>query len=137
MITILTVGKCKYKEFEIYLSRCKDTHHVFVKEVKDDNKELIKRKEGDAALNKVHGDLYVLSEEGEQMGSVKFSKLLDCKATFLIGGAYGVSQEVKDRAKKIISISKMTMPHEMVHLILAEQIYRGQKILEGHPYHKV
>ena len=83
----------------------------------------------------------LLDEHGEEMRSVAFAKWLQDKQfnarrlVFVIGGPYGFSQEVYDRATELVSLSKMTFSHQMVRLIFTEQLYRACTIIKGEPYH--
>lgn len=78
----------------------------------------------------------LLDERGRQMTSVEFSaELQKDSVTIIIGGAYGVNDELRRRANIILSLSKMVMPHQIVRLVLIEQIYRAQAIANHHPYH--
>jgi 23S rRNA (pseudouridine1915-N3)-methyltransferase len=82
----------------------------------------------------------LLDERGEQLTSPAFFELLAPgqnfkKVVLVIGGAYGVSDELRARADQVISLSKMVLPHQLVRLVVAEQIYRAQTIAQGHPYH--
>jgi len=85
----------------------------------------------------------VLAIEGKQTDSVGFSEILNKPAIdgygamqFLIGGSLGLKEELKQKADLSISFSKMTFPHQLMRVILLEQIYRGYRILNGAPYHK-
>ncbi len=81
----------------------------------------------------------LLDEVGTLVSSTKLSGILFSEAhqniTFVIGGAYGVANNIKTRADKIVSLSKLIFPHKIVRLVLAEQIYRSHCIHVGHPYH--
>lgn len=102
-----------------------------------------KQKEGELILKGIGtGDyLVLLDEHGKEYRSVDFAKWLEGKQwqtrqlTFVIGGPYGFSDDVYARANECISLSKMTFNHQMVRLILAEQLYRACTILKGEPYH--
>ena len=103
-----------------------------------------KTKEGDTILSKIMpGDFVVLFDErGRELTSREFSVFIDKKATtlarnlvFVIGGPYGFSQAVYDRADMLMSLSKMTFTHEMARTLALEQIYRAMTILRGEPYH--
>lgn len=103
-----------------------------------------KQNEGRSILACVDKSDYVvlLDEHGREMTSVQFSEYIQKRMSsgarrvvFVIGGPYGFSQEVYDRANEKISLSKMTFSHEMVRVIFAEQIYRAFTILNHEPYH--
>ena len=153
-ITLLTVGKTDKdwvkQGLDIYVSRLK--HYIpFVmteipelKNVSSLSTEQIKTKEGELILKNVkpNDDVILLDERGKQYSSVELAKVLQDKIsyigkdiTFVIGGAYGFSQEVYSRANSKISLSKMTFSHQMVRAIVAEQIYRAFTIIRGEPYH--
>lgn len=138
MIRIITVGHCSYTQFSEYLKRCKNIKHVMVKEVKNKNDQVVKEKESEQLFSKAKGFVVVLSEEGKQLSSKEFSCLLQEKPeiSFLVGGARGVSEQLKQQADLVLSLSSLTFPHDLAQVLLAEQVYRAQKINEGHPYHK-
>lgn len=101
--------------------------------------------EGQKILSKIKDQDFVVALVilGMEMSSEEFSKLLDQKLTyhqgdvvFIIGGSYGLSSDVMKRANLYLSFGKMTYPHQLMRLILIEQIYRGLMILKNHPYHK-
>jgi len=108
------------------------------------NRNQIKEQEGGLILKKVeNGDLLVLLDEnGKDMSSVEFSIKLEKwslsgvkSIVFAIGGAYGFSDAVYERANDKLSLSKMTFSHQMVRLFFTEQLYRAFTILKGEPYH--
>ena len=105
----------------------------------------IKEKEGQRILAKVNPDAYViaLAIEGKMKTSEELADTLDklatygkSKITFIIGGSLGLSKEVMKRADEALSFSKMTFPHQLMRLILVEQVYRAYRINRGEPYHK-
>ncbi|RBW69114.1 23S rRNA (pseudouridine(1915)-N(3))-methyltransferase RlmH [Bacillus taeanensis] len=105
----------------------------------------VKQKEGERILAKISPDTYViaLAINGKQHSSEQFAKKLDQLATygkskvaFIIGGSLGLSDEVLKRADEELSFSKMTLPHQLMKLVLIEQIYRAFRINRGEPYHK-
>lgn len=105
-----------------------------------------KRQEGQQILKKIDPSSYVvlLDEHGKEMGSVAFSHFVQqkmvssCKkVVFVIGGAYGFSPEVYQRANEKMSLSQMTFPHILTRLIFVEQLYRAFTIMKGEPYHHV
>jgi 23S rRNA (pseudouridine1915-N3)-methyltransferase len=115
-----------------------------IKNAKNMNQEQLKKKEGAAILKKLDkGDcLLLLDERGKELSSVKFAQYLENqlqmshkRIIFLIGGAYGFSDEVYARANGKISLSKMTFSHQMVRVFALEQIYRAMTILRNMPYH--
>lgn len=99
--------------------------------------------EGEQILKKIQsGDTVVLLDEhGREMTSVETATWMEKRQhtarrlVFVIGGAYGFSQAVYDRANEMLSLSRMTFSHQMVRLIFAEQIYRACTIIKGEPYH--
>ena len=97
--------------------------------------------EGELLLKNIPAGNFViiLDEYGTQFTSKEFSFRLNKitqPITFIIGGAYGLSEEIKSRANLLLSLSNMTMPHILARIILVEQIYRSYTISENHPYHK-
>ncbi len=105
-----------------------------------------KKQEGQLFLKKLESSDFVvlLDEHGKEMTSVAFSQFLQQqmlrgtkRLVFLIGGAYGFSEEVYQRGNYKISLSQMTFPHILTRLIFAEQLYRAFTILKGEPYHHV
>ena len=153
-ITLLTVGKTDRdwvrQGLDIYTSRLK--HYIpfniveipELKNVSAMSRDQIKSKEGELILKNVRpaDDLILLDERGRTYSSIEFAKLLQDKISyvgkdiiFVIGGAYGFSEAVYDRANSKISLSRMTFSHQMVRTIFAEQIYRAFTIMKGEPYH--
>lgn len=115
-----------------------------VKNAKNMTPEVLKIKEGELFLGKLHKDdaFILLDERGKQYTSVDFSNFIDKKMQistkrliFVIGGAFGFSDDVYQRANEQISLSKMTFSHQMIRLFAVEQIYRAMTILKGEPYH--
>lgn len=107
--------------------------------------EQIKDKEGERILGKISPDAHViaLAIEGKQKSSEELADTLDKLATygkskvaFVIGGSLGLSKSVMQRADEALSFSRMTFPHQLMKLILVEQIYRAFRINRGEPYHK-
>lgn len=157
-ISIVTVGKLKEKYLkqgiEEYLKRLGSYAKVDVIEVSDEKapEELsetemvqVKQKEGERILTKINQDTYViaLAINGKLKSSEELADSLDKLATygkskvaFVIGGSLGLSDEVLKRSDEQLSFSKMTFPHQLMRLILVEQIYRAFRINRGEPYHK-
>lgn len=105
--------------------------------------ETVKKAEGEQILKRIGQSEYVilLDESGMMFGSAGFAKYLEGlegrtgHVVFVIGGAYGFSKEVDNRADAKLSLSRMTFSHQMVRLIFTEQLYRALTILKGEPYH--
>lgn len=157
-ITIVSVGKLKEKYLkqgiEEYIKRLRPYAKIEMIEVPDEKapetlsaaeEEQVKQAEGERLLNKISQDTYViaLTIEGKQLSSEELAKTLDdlavhgkSKIVFVIGGSLGLSGEVLQRADLKLSFSKMTFPHQLMRLILVEQVYRAFKIKRGEPYHK-
>jgi 23S rRNA (pseudouridine1915-N3)-methyltransferase len=104
----------------------------------------LKQLEAEAILSKINKDdfLVLLDETGKQLSSVELADFISQKATagirsiiFLIGGAFGVNDEIKQRASFIWSLSNLVFPHMLVRLILTEQVYRACTILRNEKYH--
>ena len=153
-ITLLTVGKTDKdwvkQGIDIYASRMK---HYFpfsiveipeLKNVSSLSQDQIKTKEGELILKNVKptDDIILLDERGREFSSMEFAKALQDKISyngkdiiFVIGGAYGFSDTVRQRSNSKISLSKMTFSHQMVRAIFVEQLYRAFTIMKGEPYH--
>ena len=153
-ITLLAIGKTNTKYLqegiEQYIKRL--SHYIpfefkilpDVKTTKGLTQEKQKEMEGQMFLNCIQsGDVVVLlDEKGKEMTSREFSVYLDKKMVtvaknliFVIGGPYGFSQEMYNRANEKLSLSKMTFSHEMIRMFFIEQIYRAMTFLKGEPYH--
>ncbi|WP_017187703.1 23S rRNA (pseudouridine(1915)-N(3))-methyltransferase RlmH [Alkalibacillus haloalkaliphilus] len=157
-IQIVSVGKIKEKyikqgiaEFEKRLqSYCKlvmdevnDEHAP--EQMSDKEIEQVKNKEGERILNKIKPTQYVIALDihGEQWSSEKLAKNMEqlsiygkSQITFVIGGSNGLSEDVLKRANQKLSFSKMTFPHQLMKLILLEQVYRSFRIQKNEPYHR-
>lgn len=142
-IKILWVGKTKEKYISeginYYLKLLRNSIKLKIIEIKDfksTSRERIIQEEGKRILIQIPSYI-LLDEKGSQMTSEEFAIFLSKKDSidFVIGGHYGVSDEVKKRANYIISLSKMTFTHEMVRLIFLEQLFRSITILKGSDYH--
>ena len=157
-ITILCVGKVKEKfyrdaigEYQKRLSRyCK----LEIVEVADEKtpdgasetvENQIKEKEGNRILSKIREEDYViaLAIDGKMQDSMELSKNIQqlgvrgkSSIVFVVGGSLGLSKEVLKRANEKLSFSKMTFPHQLMRVILLEQVYRSYRIMNGEPYHK-
>ena len=153
-ITLLTVGKTDKdwvrQGMDIYVSRLK--HYIpfavveipELKNVSALTKDQIKTREGELILKNIKptDDLILLDERGKEYTSVELAKVIQDKISYVgkdmvyvIGGAYGFSDAVYQRANSKISLSRMTFSHQMVRAIFVEQIYRAFTIIKGEPYH--
>lgn len=115
-----------------------------LKKVKNLSEDQQKQKEGELILNKLNPTdiLILLDENGKQLDSIGFSNYLQKhmnsgikQLVFVIGGPYGFSSEVYQKANGKLSLSKMTFSHQMIRLFVIEQLYRGFTILRNEPYH--
>lgn len=115
-----------------------------IKNVKKFSENQQKEKEGELILNKIENtdQLILLDDKGKQHSSIEFSAYLQKKMNsglkqlvFVVGGPYGFSEAVYQKAQGKLSLSKMTFSHQMIRLFFIEQLYRGFTILKGEPYH--
>ena len=157
-INIIAVGKIKekyiqegIKEFSKRLSRYCNLKIIEVDDEKapenlsDKEMEVVKQKEGLKILSKIPQNSFIISLEiqGKEISSDELSKKIEDimvsginDITFIIGGSLGLSHEVRSKSDFKLSFSKMTFPHQLMRLILLEQIYRGWRIMKNEPYHK-
>lgn len=157
-VKIVCVGKMKEKYLvagmKEYLKRLQGYCKVEVYEVPDEsipdncslaNEVMIKAKEGRKMLDKIKQDDFVilLDVAGVQIDSVELSNKMEkamisgmSTITFVIGGSLGHGEEILNRADFRLSFSKMTLPHQLMRLVLVEQIYRAFKIMKNETYHK-
>ena len=149
-ITLVAVGRCKQGSerdlFDHYMRRL--SGKVTLKEVEDKSSgPAAQRREREGALIlsalPKGAKVVALDERGRPITSRDFAKLLgqwrdagEQEVAFVIGGADGLSEAVRTRADKLISFGAVTWPHLLVRGLLAEQLYRAQSILGGHPYHR-
>lgn len=157
-ITLVTVGKIKERfygdaisEYSKRLSRYCKLEIIQVADEKtpdhasEGTERQIKEKEGERILANIKEGAYViaLAIEGVMFNSVELSEKIrslgvggTSQIVFVIGGSLGLSDAVMSRADFRLSFSKMTFPHQLMRVILLEQIYRGFRIMNGEPYHK-
>ncbi|MCS5491178.1 23S rRNA (pseudouridine(1915)-N(3))-methyltransferase RlmH [Algoriphagus limi] len=153
-IKIIAIGKTDHPSIldlqELYTDRL--SHYIRIeweimpdlKNTKSLNQNQQKAKEGELILKKINSSDFVLllDERGKSYSSMDFADFLQSKMNsgikqliLVIGGPYGFSEEVYQRANSKISLSKMTFSHQMIRPFLAEQLYRAMTILRGEPYH--
>lgn len=157
-ITIVSVGKLKEKYLKMgideYVKRLGGYAKMDLIEVPDEKApeqlsdaemEIVKKKEGERILSKIGPDTYVIAlaingkmKTSEQMAADLESLMTygKSKIAFVIGGSLGLHDDVLKRADEQQSFGKMTLPHQLMKLVLVEQIYRSFKIMKGEPYHK-
>ena len=145
---ISTIGKAKNSDEDMithkYLKRIKNIE-LKQYEVKTNNPEKKLEEEALKLINTTpkNGKLILLDEKGQNLSSTDLAEIIlnwrDNNVTdinFAIGGAFGNGEKIKNTADKIIAFGKLTWPHQMVKMMVAEQIYRIETIIQGHPYHK-
>lgn len=157
-ITLITVGKIKEKYFtdaiKEYAKRLSRYCKLEILELADEKtpdgaseaEEMqIKAKEGERILKSIKDNAYVfaLAIQGKKMSSEDFADTInrlgiggDSHLMFIIGGSLGLDERVLKRADRLISFSDMTFPHQLMRVILLEQIYRAYRIIQNEPYHK-
>ena len=152
-LRIVCVGKLSAAYFKAgaddYLARLKRYLGCEIVELKEgatrkgDSRQAVER-EGEAILGKIPAPAFavVLDERGEALSSQGMAGLLQkrmvagtAELVFVVGGAYGLSDKVRHRADLLLSLSSMTLPHQMARLFLLEQLYRGFTIIRNEPYH--
>ena len=157
-ITVIAVGKIKEKfyvdainEYSKRLSKYCKLNFIEVKDEKTKEnassveEDLVKETEGKRILDRISDSSKViaLAIEGDEFDSLEFAKEFETlrvsgvsDITFVIGGSLGLHKSVLDRADMLLSFSKMTFPHQLMRVILLEQIYRSFRIINNEPYHK-
>lgn len=146
---ILCVGKIKESyfkeailEYQKRLSKYVKLEMIEVADISGDYVPLILEKERDLLMRYIGEKDYVitLEIEGQELSSLGFSKKLDSifqsNITFIIGGSYGLHEDIKNRSNYALSFSKLTFPHQLFRVLLLEQIYRCYKIIHNESYHK-
>lgn len=142
-IRLFWLGKTKERYLlegiNYYINLIKPYAKISLIEIKEEKGKEIERSlylEGKKILRQTKSYV-LLDEKGKMFDSLEFSKFLKEKDSidFLIGGSYGVSTEIKEKASLLLSLSRMTFTHEIARLLLLEQIYRAMTILKGQEYH--
>ena len=151
MIKIICVGKIKekffkeaIKEYEKRLSKYTKLKIIEVEDYNINNEEIIRQKEKQEILKYIDQKDYIitLEIEGNELSSLELSKKIEQltinnpNITFIIGGSYGLDNEIKQLSNYKLSFSKLTFPHQLFRVILLEQIYRSYKIINNESYHK-
>lgn len=157
-VTVITVGKIKEKylkdaiaEYSKRLSRYCKLELVEVADEKTPDQagetleEQIRDREGERILKQIREDMYVITLEigGKMLSSEELADKIEklgiqghSSIAFVIGGSIGLGKEVLARSDFALSFSKMTFPHQLMRVILLEQVYRSYRIINGEPYHK-
>ena len=149
-INLVCVGKVKENYFAQgiaeYSKRLQRFCEFRITETAEENAKdspvAIAEKEGKNILPKLRGTVLALTMDGKKYSSEEFAKEIKRliggagEITFVVGGSYGLSDSVKNRADGLVSFSDMTFPHTLFRLMLTEQIYRAFCIIAGTPYHK-
>lgn len=153
-VSCLSIGKTKEAEYVKFIQQYekKLSHYLSfsytefpsLKNANKLNKEQLKEEEGKFFLSKINSKAFVilLDEKGKSFSSPEFAQYINKRTAaggqeivFVIGGAFGFSEEMYNRANDKIALSKMTFTHQMVRVIFLEQLYRGCSILRGEKYH--
>ena len=157
-ITLITVGKIKEKFFQDaiaeYSKRLSRYCKLEIIQVADEKtpdqaseaaEESIRAKEGERIMKHIREDMYVITLEiaGKMLSSEELADKINAlglsgksSIAFVIGGSIGLAREVMARSDFALSFSKMTFPHQLMRVILLEQVYRSYRIINGEPYHK-
>ena len=151
MTKLICVGKIKEKylkeainEYQKRLSKYTKLDIVELKDITYDDIDKVKKEEGENILKNIKNtdNVIILDINGQELTSVELAKKIEnleqqnSDLTFIIGGSYGLSEEVKQRANYSLSFSKLTFPHQLFRVIFLEQLYRTYKIRNNESYHK-
>ena len=153
-VTLLTVGKTNDLSFKNAISEYQKRLKFYIsfdieeipslKNTKNLTEDNQKEKEGELILKylQAEDEVVLLDDKGSEFTSKQFASYIEKKSAsglkrlvFVVGGPYGFSQEVYQRANDKVSLSRMTFSHQMVRLVFTEQLYRAMTILRGEPYH--
>ena len=151
MTKLICVGKIKEKylkeainEYQKRLSKYTKLDIVELKDITYDDIDKVKKEEGENILKNIKNsdNVIILDINGQELTSAELAKKIEkleqqnSDLTFIIGGSYGLSEEVKQRANYSLSFSKLTFPHQLFRVIFLEQLYRTYKIRNNESYHK-
>ncbi len=153
-VTLLTVGKTNDLSFKNAISEYQKRLKFYIsfdieeipslKNTKNLTEDNQKQKEGELILKNLQAEdeVVLLDDKGSEFTSKQFASYIEKKSAsglkrlvFVVGGPYGFSQEVYQRANDKVSLSRMTFSHQMVRLVFTEQLYRAMTIIRGEPYH--
>lgn len=151
MIKIITVGKVKenylkdaINEYRKRLSKYVKLDIIELNDINDKSTQIILSKEKEEILKYLNKNDYIISLDinGKELSSEEFAHKLDnlfisnSNITFIVGGSYGIHDEIKRISNELLSFSKLTFPHQLFRVILLEQIYRAYRINNNESYHK-
>lgn len=151
MTKLICVGKIKEKylkeainEYQKRLSKYTKLDIIELKDITYDDIDKVKKEEGENILKNIKNsdNIIILDINGQELTSAELAKKIEkleqqnSDLTFIIGGSYGLSEEVKQRANYSLSFSKLTFPHQLFRVIFLEQLYRTYKIRNNESYHK-
>ncbi len=150
-LNVVAVGKLKEKfwgdaisEYKKRISKYAELSIIECAEgIDEGNATRLQKQEENGILKKLKGYVVLMAIEGEMVSSENLASLIERESTlgnseftFIIGGSRGVSDEIRKRADKLISFGKVTYPHQLMRVILSEQLYRAMSIINKTSYHK-
>ena len=151
MTKLICVGKIKEKylkeainEYQKRLSKYTKLDIIELKDITYDDIDKVKKEEGENILKNIKNsdNVIILDINGQELTSAELAKKIEkleqqnSDLTFIIGGSYGLSEEVKQRANYSLSFSKLAFPHQLFRVVFVEQLYRTYKIRNNESYHK-
>jgi len=147
-LRLLVVGKAgkDFRDYEASLKkRLQGTHHFEIIELPESKAKQLNQIKADEAkhiLNTARQGFVLFDEKGKSLSSMQWADFFEkqvgnASLDFVIGGAAGVSDDVRQQAGHIWSLSNLTLPHQLARVLVVEQLYRAFSIIQGHPYHKI
>jgi len=147
-LRLLVVGKAgkDFRDYEASLKkRLQGSHQFEIIELPESRAKQInqiKAEEAKTILKTAHKNCVMFDEKGKSLTSIQWADFFkqqigNAQIDFVIGGAAGVADDVRQQAAHIWSLSKLTLPHQLARVFVVEQLYRAFSIIQGHPYHKV
>ncbi|MDX8382579.1 MAG: 23S rRNA (pseudouridine(1915)-N(3))-methyltransferase RlmH [Ghiorsea sp.] len=147
-LRLLVVGKAgkDFKDYEASLKKRLQGSHQFeiieLSESRAKQVNQIKQDEAKTILKAAKSNFILFDEKGKSLSSVQWAGFFEAQQgnasiDFVIGGAAGVAEEVRQQAQSIWSLSNLTLPHQLARVLVVEQLYRAFTIIQGHPYHKI
>jgi len=147
-LRLLVVGKAgkDFRDYEASLKkRLQGTHHFEIIELPESKAKQLNQIKADEAkhiLKTAQPSFVLFDEKGKSLSSMQWADFFEkqvgnASIDFVIGGAAGVSDDVRQQAGHIWSLSNLTLPHQLARVLVVEQLYRAFSIIQGHPYHKI